>query len=73
MGASSLESFGQIRKGVGEMRASHRLHTSLKGYFDDLKKEGCFSYNGEYPKSVERRLRSIHKQLNKIIKKELEK
>ena len=55
------------------MRASHRLHTSLKGYFDDLKKEGCFSYNGEYPKSVERRLRSIHKQLNKIMEKELEK
>jgi len=36
-----------------------------------LEDEGCFSYNGEYPKKMEVKLRSIHRQLDRIIKKEV--
>ena len=53
------------------MKASNRLHKTMNGYFSELSKVGCFSYNGHYPKSVEAKLRSIHRQLESIIKKEM--
>ena len=52
------------------MRASHRLHKTLKAYFKVMEEERCFSCNGEYSKKVETKLRSIHKQLERLIDKE---
>ena len=51
------------------MRFNGKLHQSLKSYMTIVSEEGSLSYNGEYPKSVEKRLRLIHKQLDKMINK----
>ena len=52
------------------MRANGRLHKTILGYLKALKDEGCFSYNGEYPKKMEVKLRSIHKQLDEMIERD---
>jgi len=55
------------------MKFNGRLHNTMKAYFNEVLKEGALSYNGEYPKGVETKLRSIHKQLDKMITKEKQK
>ena len=52
------------------MKSNGRLHKTILGYLKAIKDEGCFSYNGDCPKKMEVKLRSIHKQLDKIIKGE---
>ncbi len=49
------------------MKFNGRLHRTMQLYLNESIKAGCISINGEYPKNVEVKLRSIHRQLDKMI------